>query len=134
MKVGIPVFASCGLFLAAASTSTMCVYTYPPEDYYSRSSWTSTDRPLGPFEVEELTLIFEDEGNVMLILDDSTVLHGEYDHDGTTATLTGLQTEIENITVTFIELHMNGDDTVFLLWQVQKILNPFSTALHRVGT
>ena len=112
----------------------MCVYTYPPEDYYSRSSWTSTDRPLGPFEVEELTLIFEDEGNVMLILDDSTVLHGEYDYDGTTATLTGLQTEIENITVTFIELHMNGDDTVFLLWQVQKILNPFSTALHRVGT
>lgn len=121
------------MILATTFTSTMCVYTYPPEDMYTRSSWTSTERPLGPFDVGELTLIFEEEDQVTLVIDDTTVLHGSYDHDGTIATLTGLQTVIDEITVTFIELHMNGDDKVFLLWQAQRILNPFTTALHRVG-
>ena len=115
-----------------STVSTMCIYTYPPRDVYKNSIWTSTDRPLGPFDVEELTLRFEDGGTVVIVIDDKLVLRGEYQDDGSVATLTGLQTVLEGITVTFIEIHMSGgDETLFLLWQVQRVFDPFTTALHR---
>ena len=120
------------LLLMITTMSTMCVYTYPLEDVYKRSTWTSTDRPLGPLDVEELTLRFEDGGRASIIIDDILIVRGEYQDDGAVVTLNGMQTVFDGVSVTFIEVHMNGgDDTVFLLWQVQRIFNPFTTALHR---
>ena len=120
------------LLLMITTMSTMCVYTYPLEDVYKRSTWTSTDRPLGPLDVEELTLRFEDGGRASIIIDDVLIVRGEYQDDGAVVTLNGMQTVFDGVSVTFIEVHMNGgDDTVFLLWQVQRIFNPFTTALHR---
>ena len=133
MKISGPHVIGGLLLLMVSTVSTMCIYTYPPRDVYKNSIWTSTDRPLGPFDVEELTLRFEDGGTVVIVIDDKLVLRGEYQDDGSVVTLNGMQTVFDGVSVTFIEVHMNGgDDTVFLLWQVQRIFNPFTTALHRI--
>ena len=87
------------LLLMITTMSTMCVYTYPLEDVYKRSTWTSTDRPLGPLDVEELTLRFEDGGRASIIIDDVLVVRGEYQDDGAVVTLNGMQTVFDGVSV-----------------------------------
>ena len=82
-------------------------------------------------DVERLVITFENEKQVTIDLDDQEEIHGRYASDKTTATLNNLQIEIDGYNVTFIETHMNGEDTLFLLWQVEDMLYPFTTALHR---
>ena len=117
--------------ILAAISCTMCVYIYPDESTYTKTSWMSAERPMGPMDVERLVITFENEKQVTIDLDDQEEIHGRYASDKTTATLNNLQIEIDGYNVTFIETHMNGEDTLFLLWQVEDMLYPFTTALHR---
>lgn len=82
-------------------------------------------------DIERLTITFENEKSVRIDLDNRQELHGRYASDKTTATLNNLQIELDGLTVTFIEAHMSSEETLFLLWQVEDMLYPFTTALHR---
>ena len=108
----------------------MCVYLYTEYESYTKTKWTSDERPLGPIGVDQLVLSFESGGRVSITFDDNQMLEGGYEDDGSTATFSNLQVEIDGFTVTFIEAHLKSEETLFLLWQVEDILYPFTTALH----
>lgn len=76
---------------------------------------------------------------------------GSYGHDGQTAVFsglsltydsTGIRTGLEGLgigedtdgytTITFLEAHRDGE-TLFLLWRVENMVYPFTTALHRLS-
>ena len=118
------------LILIAGITCTMCVYLYTEYGSYTKNKWTSDERPLGPIGVYQLVLSFENGGRVSITFDDNQMLEGGYEEDGSTATFSNLQVEIDGLTVTFIEAHLKSEETLFLLWQVEDILYPFTTALH----
>lgn len=118
------------LLLIAGITCTMCVYLYTEYESYTKTKWTSDERPLGPIGVDQLVLSFESGGKVSIIFDDNQMLEGGYKDDGATATFSNLQVEIDGLTVTFIEAHLKSKETLFLLWQVEENLYPFTTALH----
>ena len=80
--------------------------------------------------VDQLVLSFERNGKVSVALDDDQVLEGVYKDDGSIATFSNLQVEIDGLDVTFIEAHLKSEETLFLLWQVEDILYPFTTALR----
>ena len=66
-------------------------------------------------------------------INDGTVSYGTTDDgliDGEGTTDEGQTTG--DYTVTFIEAHRNGD-TLFLLWRVDGMLYPFTTAMHRLS-
>ena len=114
----------------AAVTCTMCVYLHTEYESYTNNKWTSDERPLGPMGVDQLVLSFERNGKVSVALDDDQVLEGVYKDDGSIATFSNLQVEIDGLDVTFIEAHLKSEETLFLLWQVEDILYPFTTALR----
>lgn len=118
------------ILLIAGMTCTMCVYLDTEYESYTKNKWTSYERPLGPIGVDQLVLSFESGGKTSVILDENLILEGSYEDDGATATLSNLQVEIDGLTVTFIEAHLKNEETLFLLWQAEDILYPFTTALH----
>ena len=118
------------LLLIADLICSSCICLYSEYELCSKTRWTSEERPLGPINVNELILSFEDDVNVTICLSDREELHGTYHDDGPTTTFSNLQIEIDGITVTFIEAHLKNEETLFLLWQVEDILYPFTTALH----
>lgn len=113
--------------------TTMCVYTLPGEDVFARTSWESDEVPLGPMDVDRLTISFNGDGSVAISVDE-TLVEGHYDYNDNdaTAVLSGAQLTVDGLDVTFIEADFSNDDLVFLLWRVEDILYPFTTPLHRV--
>ena len=113
--------------------ATMCVYILPGEDVFARTSWESEQVPLGPMDVERLTISFNGDGSVAISADE-TVVGGHYDYNDNdaTAVLSGARLTVDGVDVTFIEADFSNDNLVFLLWRVEDILYPFTTPLHRV--
>ena len=93
--------------------------------------WNSSEVPLGPVDVEELTLEFLC-GNKVTIKNEEDIIiaYGSYDPNGCTAVFTDVTTIIDDTSITFVEAHLN-DDVLFLLWRPDDMLYPFTTALTR---
>ena len=129
-----------GFLVGTAACNTMCMYTLPEEDVFDETVWECDEVPLGPLGVSELIVSFLSEGSVAVdmrlrALDSGEVpvmsLIGHYEHNGGTAILERLCLKVDGYDVTFIEAYYNDDDVLFLLWQVDDILYPFTTVMHR---
>lgn len=113
--------------------STMCVYTLPGEDVFAKTTWESDEVPLGPMDVERLTIAFDGDGEVMLTVDEMRIRgHYDYNDNDATAILSQARIKVDGLAVTFIEADFSNENLVFLLWRVEDILYPFTTPLHRI--
>ena len=136
-------FGTVAALLASGILTTSCIFDSPCDDEFYRTLWESDEIPLGPFDVSSMTVEFLcNECVEIKTIGNSRTIYGTYAFDGMTATFNDLtlylnmtDTEGETIpgdyTVTFLEAHRNGD-TLFLLWRVENMLHPFTTALHRL--
>ena len=116
--------------LAATLSLDSCIYEAPGDDFY-RTMWSSSEVPLGPIDVEELTLEFLCGNKVTLKNEDGIIIaYGNYYPDGRTAVFTDVTTIIDDTCITFIEAHLN-DRILFLIWRPEQMLYPFTTALKR---
>jgi hypothetical protein len=116
--------------VAAALTGTSCIFEAPADEFY-RTIWISDEVPLGPFEVDELTLEFLCENYVSLKTDSDTIVnYGTYDSNEQTALFHGLTMEMEGLAITFVDAQLSGD-TLFLRWRVENSVYPFTTAMRR---
>lgn len=155
-------FGTVAALLASGILTTSCIFDSPCGDEFYRTLWKSDEIPLEPFNVSSMTLEFlcnecvviktignghesiaTDQTGTSSKNESSRTIYGTYAFDGMTATFNDLtlylnmtDTEGETIpgdyTVTFLEAHRNGD-TLFLLWRVENMLHPFTTALHRLS-
>ena len=141
MRGWVPAAARCSGLIAATLCNTMCVYIEQENEQLSGTSWQSNEVPLGPLGVKTMTLEFLDNGEVEITLELDTQLAadieepqetitGHYDQDALTATFSGISFTLNSINVTFIEAHLSTDNTLFLIWRIEDILYPFTTALH----
>jgi hypothetical protein len=141
MKNAVSTLCMTGLLVMTAVCNTMCMYTLPDEDVFDETVWESEQVPLGPLEVSRLVVTFGRGGEVAVRLDfcpssarglSSEIIDGHYEHNGLTAVLQGLDITVQEYSITFIEADFNNEDLIFLLWQVEDILYPFTTSLYRV--
>lgn len=119
--------------IAATLCNTMCVYIEEEAEQLTGTLWRSDEVPLGPLGVTVMTLEFFSNGDVELNLEMEETQEkviGHYDQDGVTATFSDVKSTIKQVNITFIEAHLNANHTLFLLWCVEDILYPFTTALH----
>lgn len=130
MKRINPHFLAVPAFLVSAFISVSCIYEAPGDQFY-RTLWKSYQVPLGPIDIDQLTLEFLcgsqvtiKDGNGMIIA------HGTYSPDGNIAVLEDISALIDNTIITFIEAHRNGD-ILFLLWRPTNMSHPFTTAMER---
>ena len=113
--------------------TTMCVYTFPGEDVFEKTCWESDEVPLGPMEVDKLTIEFDRHGAVVISADEiRTKGHYDYNDNDATAVLSQMRIRVDGLDVTFIEADFSNENLVFLLWRVEDILYPFTTPLHRI--
>ena len=132
MRCMVPAIIRRGGLIAAALCNTMCVYIEEETEQLAGTLWRSDEVPLGPLGVTTLTLEFFSNGDVVLNLEMEETqenIIGHYDQDGLTATFSGVKASLRKVNVTFIEAHLNTN-TLFLIWCVEDILYPFTTALH----
>ena len=107
-----------------------CIFEAPGDRFY-RTLWNSSQVPLGPLDIEELTLEFLCGERVTIKDGSGTIIaHGTYSPDGNVAVLGEVTAVIDETTVSFVEAHRNGD-TLFLLWRPDGMLTPFTTAMER---
>lgn len=120
-------------YIAAALSFTSCIYEAPGDNFY-RTLWNSSQVPLGPMNVNELELEFLC-GERITIKDGSGMIiaHGSYHPDGNVAVLSEVSAVIDEVTVSFVEAHRNGD-TLFLLWRPEGMMYPFTTAMKRLSS
>lgn len=127
--------------IAATLCNTMCVYIEQEDEQLAGTLWWSDEVPLGPLGVNAMSLEFLDAGEVEITLEMETqvasdeeetqeIIMGHYEQDGVTATFSGITFNLRGIDVTFIEAHLNSTNTLFLLWRIEDILYPFTTALR----
>lgn len=116
--------------MATAFSFTSCIFEAPGDEFY-RTMWNSSEVPLGPIDIDELTIEFLC-GNRLTIKDGSGIIiaHGSYNPDGRVATFSELSTIIDDIQITFIEAHLN-EDILFLLWRPEDMFYPYTTAFYR---
>jgi hypothetical protein len=110
-----------------------CIFEAPGDEFY-RTLWISEEVPLGPFEVDELTLEFLCENGISLKTDNSTIIsYGTYDSNEQTAIFHDLTMDMQGLTITFVDAQLSGK-TLFLRWRVENSVYPFTTAMHRKVT
>ena len=126
------------LFICSAvivsTIATSCIYDAPGDQFF-RTLWTSEGVQLGPFEVSSLTLEFLCDEEVSITITDRSrqitgYTYGRYSPENMTAVLEGLRINIQNIEVTFIEAHRDGN-TLFLVWKIEDSAYQFTTTLQR---
>ena len=116
--------------LAATFSFGSCIYEAPGDEFY-RTMWYSSEVPLGPVDIDELTLEFLCGNHITIKNEDDIIIaYGKYDPDGRTAVFSNVTTIIDDTSITFVEAHLN-DDILFLLWRPDDMLYPFTTALTR---
>ena len=142
MKSLVSALCMVRFLVGTAVCNTMCMYTLPEEDVFDKTVWESDQVPLGPLEVSRLVVTFGRGGEVAVRLDfspssprglSSEILDGHYEHNGTTAVMAGLGVTVQGYSIKFIEADYNNDDVIFLLWQVEDILYPFTSVLYRIN-
>ncbi len=113
------------IFLASS-----CIFEAPGDKFY-RTLWTSSQSPLGPLNVDAMTLEFLC-GESVTVRDSSGIIiaHGTYSPDGNVAVLGEVIAVVDNITINFVEAHRKGD-ILFLLWRPEGMMYPFTTAMER---
>ena len=122
----LPLLAAMGVLLGANS----CIFEAPGDKFF-RTLWNSSQVPLGPMDVDALTLEFICGEKVTLKDGDGTIIaHGTYSPDGNVAVLNELVAVVDGVTISFVEAHRNGD-TLFLLWRPEGMMYPFTTAMQR---
>ena len=110
-----------------------CVFD-DPFDKFCQTQWESTEVPLGPFEVNELTLTFLCGNAISIKADTSPVTaYGTYETDGETAIFHNLEFEIKGLTVTFVDAIWTGQ-TLFLRWRIENSIYPFTTSMHLLSS
>lgn len=116
--------------MAVLFGASSCIYEAPGDNFY-RTLWKSSQIPLGPLDVEALSLEFLC-GERVTLKDGSGIIiaHGTYSPDGNVAVLGEVSAVIDEVTVTFLEAHRNGD-ILFLLWRPEDMMYPFTTAMER---
>lgn len=119
-----------GLAVLFVFGANSCIFEAPGDRFY-RTLWNSSQVPLGPLDIEELTLEFLCGERVTLKDGSGTIIaHGTYSPDGNVAVLGEVTAVIDETTVSFVEAHRNGN-TLFLLWRPDGMLTPFTTAMER---
>ena len=119
-----------GLTVLFVFGANSCIFEAPGDRFY-RTLWNSSQVPLGPLNIEELTLEFLCGERVTIKDGSGTIIaHGTYSPDGNVAVLGEVTAVIDETTVSFVEAHRNGD-TLFLLWRPDGMLTPFTTAMER---
>lgn len=117
--------------MTAAFMNTSCIFDAPGDEFY-RTLWESDEAPLGPFQVEEMTIEFLCENYICLKTDSSTITsYGTYSSNDQTAVFQDLTLELEGHTITFIDAQLSGS-TLFLRWRIENSVSPFTTAMHRL--
>lgn len=139
--------ASLPALASAIFVSNSCIFEKPEEDDFYRTLWKSSDVPLGPLQVDEITLEFLCNGDACILLDENNIIYGSYSPDGSTTELNDMKAYLKSdsvatlglylqeegeITVTFLEAQRNGD-LLSLLWQIEGIPETFTTILHRLS-
>ena len=107
-----------------------CIYEAPGDNFY-RTLWNTARFLPGTSGAESLTLEFLCGGQVTIKNGSGTIItHGTYSPDCSIATFDEMSAVINDITVTFLEAHRNGD-TLFLLWIPEGQQHPSTTAMER---
>ena len=121
------------LWVMAVFGIESCVFDAPDDKFY-RTLWESTETPLGPFEVNELTLEFLCGNAISIKVDTSpNAAYGTYETDGDTAIFHNLEIEIQGLKVTFIDAACTKQ-TLFLRWRIENSVYPFTTSMHRLSS
>lgn len=136
----LQILCPAGIYAVAALTCLVSCTFDNIGDPFGKTVWTSEEVPLGPFEISTLTLEFYSDGRVAIRMTGSEyapeipatkTINGKYFADGDSAVLEKLSTVFDNYNITFIKANLSGD-ILFLLWQVNDSVYPFTTALRRV--
>lgn len=116
--------------LALAYMLEACTFN-PMENEFKETIWTSSQFPLGPFDIESISLEFRD-GNEVIIYDgsQSVISRGTYETYGCDVVLNDLTADTNGTRITFTEAHLSRN-TLFLLWRPESMLYPFTTSLKR---
>ena len=110
-----------------------CIFDAPGDKFY-RTLWECAEVPMGPFDVNELTLEFLCGNAISIKADPSPgIVYGTYETDGETAIFHDLEFEIKGLTVTFVDAMWTGQ-TLFLRWRVENSVYPFTTSMHRLSS
>ena len=133
MKKTTRTLTAVALWSTAVFGLSSCIFDAPGDKFY-RTLWECTEDPLGPFEVNELTLEFLC-GNAISIKTDTSpgMAYGIYESNGETAVFEGLVIELEGHMITFVDANRTGD-TLFLRWRTENSLYPFTTPMHRLSS
>lgn len=116
--------------LAVLFGANSCIFEAPGDNFY-RTLWNSSQVPLGPLDVDALTLEFLCGERITLKDGNGTIIaHGTYSPDGNVAVLSEAIAVVNGVNVSFVEAHRNGD-TLFLLWRPEGMIYPFTTAMER---
>lgn len=116
--------------LAVLFGANSCIFEAPGDNFY-RTLWNSSQVPLGPLDVDALTLEFLCGERITLKDGNGTIIaHGTYSPDGNVAVLSEAIAVANGVNVSFVEAHRNGD-TLFLLWRPEGMIYPFTTAMER---
>lgn len=126
------------LFICSAvivsTIATSCIYDAPGDKFF-RTLWTSEGAPLETLDASSLTLEFLCDEEVSITITDRSrqitgYTYGRYSPENMTAVFEGLRINIQNIEVTFIEAHRDGN-TLFLVWKIEDSAYQFTTTLQR---
>ena len=126
------------LFICSAvivsTIATSCIYDAPGDKFF-RTLWISEGAPLETLDASSLTLEFLCDEEVSITITDRSrqitgYTYGRYSPENMTAVLEGLRINIQNIEVTFIEAHRDGN-TLFLVWKIEDSAYQFTTTLQR---
>ncbi len=117
--------------MATSLVTASCIYDAPGDRFF-RTLWKSAPDPLGPYEMEEITLEFLCDGQVSIKNNDGVIIaYGTYAFDDAVAVFPDLAIVVDGVKISFMEAHRNGD-TLFLLWRPDFMAYPFTTALDRL--
>ena len=147
--------SAAGCLMVTSFCSTMCMYTLPGEDVFTGTVWECDEVPLGPIDVQTLSLQFgkggvweiqmtldepEEDNSVGVSRDTSNfgshgnvlTVCGHYQHNSAIAVFQNDAVVVDGRVVSFVEADWGDDQVLFLLWRVGDIMHPFTTALIRV--
>ena len=148
--------SAAGCLMVTSFCSTMCMYTLPGEDVFTGTVWECDEVPLGPIDVQTLSLHFGKGGDweIQMTLDEQIgdsssagvsrdtsdfgchgmvlTVSGHYLHNNAIAVFQNDAVVVDGRVVSFVEADWGDDQVLFLLWRVGDIMHPFTTALTRV--
>lgn len=124
-------FIAAMTFAAIALGTSSCIYDAPGDNFY-RTLWKSSPEALGQLSAGALTVEFLCDNKITIKDGNRIIAYGSYTSDEDVAIFSGLQTVIDGYEIIFMEAYRSGD-TLFLLWQPNYMIYPFTTSLNRLS-